>query len=193
MLNRFPHHTQQSTAHDGSTGRGDQPGINEQNTVRVMMYMFPRQFGLHNVFTSAVERPKTAQKFPDYTLREEEIANKFGKGGDAPSHILTRVPKRLRGSPTRLVERLQILHGRCSYSQLLRHHCPVCGVFLGRAKSQVWLTVFSGRTPSCGPQRDSRDQRQECVLVRRGPACQTKQAPSKDQGRSSQLRADQVF
>ncbi len=83
------------------------------------MYMFPRQFGLHNVFTSAVDKSKTAQKFQDYTLREQEIVNKFG--ADVPINI----PKRLRGSPKHLVERLQILHKRCSYSQLLQYYCPV--------------------------------------------------------------------
>jgi len=42
--------------------------------------MFPREFGLHNVFTSSVntkETKETKLEFQDYTLREEEIAEKF--------------------------------------------------------------------------------------------------------------------
>lgn len=89
-----------------------------------MMYIFPRQFGLHNVFTSTVDRQKTAQKFQDYTLREEEIAAKFPptKSGDKPA---IRVPKRLRGKTMELVRKLQVLHSRCSYAELLHYYCPV--------------------------------------------------------------------
>ncbi|CAD6892531.1 unnamed protein product [Tilletia caries] len=39
----------------------------------ILKYMFPRQFGLHNVFTSVVDRNLTTQAFPDYTMREAEI------------------------------------------------------------------------------------------------------------------------
>lgn len=89
-----------------------------------MMYIFPRQFGLHNVFTSIVDRSKTSQKLQDYTLREEEIKSHFqGPTSDGKKgHI--RIPKRLRGDAMRLVQRLQILHGRCSYKELLRYYCP---------------------------------------------------------------------
>ncbi|KAK6344067.1 hypothetical protein TWF696_007713 [Orbilia brochopaga] len=47
--------------------------------VHVLKYIFPRAFGLHNVFTSTVDRRDTAQKFKDYTLREEEIDLKIGR------------------------------------------------------------------------------------------------------------------
>lgn len=88
------------------------------------MYIFPRQFGLHNVFTSTVDRQQTAQKFQDYTLREEEIAAKFTapEAGKKPTR---HIPKRLRGKATHLVQRLQVLHTRCSYSEMLHHYCPV--------------------------------------------------------------------
>lgn len=43
------------------------------NRVHVLKYVFPRAFGLHNVFTSNVDRKYTIQSFQDYTLREEEI------------------------------------------------------------------------------------------------------------------------
>lgn len=100
------------------------PSSREINTLKVMMYMFPRQFGLHNVFTSQVDRTKTAQKFQDYTLREEEIPRLFRRKPGAGS-ALPKIPKRLRGEAKRLVERLQVLHSRCSYLELLNYHCPI--------------------------------------------------------------------
>ncbi|KAI1466722.1 uncharacterized protein F4812DRAFT_63172 [Daldinia caldariorum] len=96
---------------------------NEAHTLRVMMYIFPRQFGLHNVFTSKVNFKETAQRLKDYTLREEEIFEKFGRLNESSTRI--KIPKRLRGAATELVQKLQILHQRCSYSKLLQHHCPV--------------------------------------------------------------------
>jgi hypothetical protein len=81
-----------------------------------MMYIFPREFGLHNVFTSSIDRRETSQALKDYTLREDEI-KLLG-----PS---VKIPKRLRGKATKLIERLQINHGRCPYSELLRHYCPI--------------------------------------------------------------------
>ncbi|EMT62127.1 hypothetical protein FOC4_g10015208 [Fusarium odoratissimum] len=98
--------------------------IQRQGTINVMMYIFPRQFGLHNVFTSQVDPTITSQKFQDYTLREEEIAPYFRtKAGDTGSRM-PKIPKRLRGYTEELVKRLQVLHGRCSYIELLKHHCP---------------------------------------------------------------------
>ncbi|KAF9878997.1 putative telomerase reverse transcriptase [Colletotrichum karsti] len=90
---------------------------NDKNTLKVMMYIFPRQFDLHNVFTSKVDHLKTAQKLPDYTLREEEIA-KVAKDRQI------KTPKRLRGDVKRLVQQMQLFHSRCSYAELLRHYCP---------------------------------------------------------------------
>ncbi|TKA71880.1 hypothetical protein B0A55_06334 [Friedmanniomyces simplex] len=46
----------------------------DNETVQVTKYLFPRQFGLHNVFTSDVDPADTALQFKDYTLREKEIA-----------------------------------------------------------------------------------------------------------------------
>ena len=101
--------------------------------MHIMMYIFPRQFGLHNVFTSPVDRSQTTQRFQDYTLREEEIAKKFPpvapKSDDSSvakkntRHV--HVPKRLRGDALRLVRRLQVLHKRCAYTELLQYYCPV--------------------------------------------------------------------
>lgn len=96
---------------------------NQANTLRVMMYMFPRQFGLHNVFTSKVNFRETTQRLKDYTLREEEILDKFGRLNDPKTRV--QVPKRLRGIATELIRKLQVLHQRCSYLKLLQHYCAV--------------------------------------------------------------------
>ncbi|KAK6954528.1 hypothetical protein Daesc_004495 [Daldinia eschscholtzii] len=74
---------------------------NEAHTLRVMMYIFPRQFGLHNVFTSKVNFKETAQRLKDYTLREEEIFEKFGRLNESTNRI--KIPKRLRGTATELL------------------------------------------------------------------------------------------
>lgn len=125
-LNRFP---LSSSTENPPTPRGGKRDSSEppatDNTVRMMMYMFPRQFGLHNVFTSHVDSTQTAQKFQDYTLREEEILEKFRKKEGCINVLDVRVPKRLRGTPEHLVRRLQTLHARCSYVELLQHYCPV--------------------------------------------------------------------
>ncbi|OAA61230.1 telomerase reverse [Niveomyces insectorum RCEF 264] len=121
VLNRFPY--QHSAPKKPVLGR-DVASINKEHTVHIMMYMFPRQFGLHNVFTSVVDRTTTAQKFQDYTLREKEIVKAFGKRDRNGSGNKVPVPKRLRGLPMCLVEKLRILHSRCSYFELLQHYCP---------------------------------------------------------------------
>ncbi|KAL2259032.1 hypothetical protein VTK26DRAFT_7436 [Humicola hyalothermophila] len=116
VLNRFPYK-------DSPASDQNQP---DEGVVRIMMYIFPRQFGLHNVFTSTVDRRQTAQKFQDYTLREEEIAAKFPKVGTEEKPTF-RVPKRLRGTAVQLVRRLQVLHKRCAYVEMLQHYCPLPG------------------------------------------------------------------
>lgn len=94
-----------------------------------MMYLFPRQFGLHNVFTSVVNRRQTAQKVQDYALREEEIAAKCSLS-DPKKKPVKHVPRRLRGKTVDLVQRLQVLHSRCSYAEMLQHYCPVSAFLL---------------------------------------------------------------
>lgn len=87
-----------------------------------MMYIFPRQFGLHNVFTKNVDPRQTVQPFKDYTLREDEIKDKFAV--KAP-----KIPRRLRGKTIDLVRKLQVLHSGCAYKKLLEHYCPVSMIF----------------------------------------------------------------
>lgn len=121
-LNRLPH------SPEPPKGKDNGPSVesHDENCIRLMMYIFPRQFGLHNVFTSVVDRQQTTQKFQDYTLREDEIAKKFPKK-DKDDQPIKHIPKRLRGGPKQLVQRLQILHGRCSYASMLQHYCPIAG------------------------------------------------------------------
>lgn len=89
-----------------------------------MMHMFPRQFNLHNVFTSPTDANQTAQKFHDYTFREDEIKKSIKVTKRPTEKALPKLPKRLRGTTSELVRRLQILHSRCSYFELLRYYCP---------------------------------------------------------------------
>jgi telomerase reverse transcriptase len=96
-------------------------------TIHVMKYIFPRQFGLHNAFTSAVDLQDTSQLFKDYTLRESEISKQQTKRKYRPGQPALpadKIPRRLRGSCFRLVERIRKRHSRCSFRALLDHYCP---------------------------------------------------------------------
>ncbi|THW23772.1 hypothetical protein D6D23_05486 [Aureobasidium pullulans] len=84
----------------------------------MLKYIFPRQFGLHNVFTNDVDMKNSAQLFKDYTLREQEI-----KSGNK-SLKQRSLPKRLRGKCETLINQLRTRHERCAYSALLQYYCP---------------------------------------------------------------------
>ena len=104
------------------------------DTVHVMKYVFPKQFGLRNVFNSS----GNTFSMKDFTSREDEITkreiqqqakaqnskrsntHKQGNPGQSP-----RVPKRLRGKPVELVRLLQTRQRHCSYWQLLQYYCPL--------------------------------------------------------------------
>ncbi|KAI5194583.1 hypothetical protein E4T39_08604 [Aureobasidium subglaciale] len=90
----------------------------ENKNVHLLKYVFPRQFGLHNVFTYEIDLKNSAQPFKDYTLREQEIelANKRSKQRS--------IPKRLRGECESLIGQLSTRHKRCAYSALLHYYCP---------------------------------------------------------------------
>lgn len=116
VLNRYPYHERQNT----EIAEADDPDYRVEpvpNSLHVLMYMFPRQFGLHNVFTSALDTRETVQPFKDYTVREDEIQARLKK------EPRIKVPKRLRGEALRLVQKLQILHQRCPYDVLLKYYC----------------------------------------------------------------------
>jgi telomerase reverse transcriptase len=84
----------------------------------LLKYIFPRQFGLHNVFTYAIDMKNSAQPFKDYTLREQEIKAAHKKSKQRS------LPKRLRGECDTLVSHLHTRHQRCAYSALLQYYCP---------------------------------------------------------------------
>ena len=105
---------------------------NREHTIHVMKYIFPRQFGLHNVFTFTVDPKETVQPFKDYTLREQEITQRERQAmqkrdASAPNSVAVNqwLPRRLRGKTLDLVRKLQNLHSRCSYHELLQYYCPV--------------------------------------------------------------------
>ncbi|OJD24892.1 hypothetical protein ACJ73_03741 [Blastomyces percursus] len=104
---------------------------NRDHTLHIMKYIFPRQFGLHNVFTSSVNPKETSQPFKDYTLREEEISrcrnkrNRPPRAREIASETDEKVPKRLRGDLFVLIQKLQKRHQRCPYAELLRYYCPI--------------------------------------------------------------------
>jgi telomerase reverse transcriptase len=96
-------------------------------TIHVMKYIFPRQFDLHNAFTSSTDMRNTSHQLMDYTVREQEIAHVRTKRKyrpRKPALLGDRVPRRLRGKCFHLVERLRRRESRCSYRMLLDYHCP---------------------------------------------------------------------
>ncbi|KAI7675364.1 hypothetical protein KC318_g994, partial [Hortaea werneckii] len=102
--------------------------MSETQTLHLMKYVFPRQFGLHNAFTSSTNRQETSQPFVDYTCREKEIA--YGdcrQKGDQRQRqrVDLSLPKRLRGAVVDLVRRIGKRHRNCAYHALLEHYCPV--------------------------------------------------------------------
>ncbi|KAF4468417.1 telomerase reverse transcriptase, partial [Fusarium albosuccineum] len=92
-----------------------------------------------------VDTSKTAQKFQDYTLREEEIAPAFQPKTGQTAVQTPKIPKRLRGDAEQLVERLQVRHGRCSYIELLKYYCPC--VFDKPSRSRKPRTKKDAITP----------------------------------------------
>ncbi|KAH9844449.1 Telomerase ribonucleoprotein complex - RNA binding domain [Teratosphaeria destructans] len=102
-------------------------------TVHITKYIFPKQFELHNVFTSKVDPKDTAQPFMDYNNREYEIHRlekryQAKHGGELVSSFRSKpshLPRRLRGRIFELLRRLRHGQQRCPYHALLQHHCPL--------------------------------------------------------------------
>lgn len=78
------------------------------------MYIFPRQFGLRNVFVPTGDQKEQFVSH-GHAFREDEIFD-----GDGYS----KIPKRLRGQAVELAHSLRARHARCSYEELLKHYCP---------------------------------------------------------------------
>ncbi|KGO64785.1 Telomere reverse transcriptase [Penicillium italicum] len=104
-------------------------------TVHVMKYIFPRQFGLLNVFTLDSNGRNTMDYSKSFMFRESEIShleeekrlqrpppeNEFA---DCGGERTIKVPKRLRGITMELVRKLRNCNAKCSYGELLRYYCP---------------------------------------------------------------------
>lgn len=100
-----------------------------------MKYIFPRQFGLQNVFKPESDGRNSTFNLKPTLFREKEISqlehhkhlgrhqpgNEFEYGGCAVGS--PKVPKRLRGI-IEIVKKLRNRHGQCCYGKLLRHYCP---------------------------------------------------------------------
>ncbi|KAF7123031.1 hypothetical protein CNMCM5793_001207 [Aspergillus hiratsukae] len=149
-------------------------------TVHILKYIFPRQYGLHNVFTSVTDSRETVLPFKDYFSRENEIAeideqkrkrrqrigpgytNHFEKQSD-----FVEIPKRLRGKAVELVQQLQNRNRRCPYVKLLNYYCPTEDVGpwnLGPTNSQEGLTGEESRTASEQLITQPRDAQQHAAI-----------------------------
>ncbi|EKV10805.1 Telomerase reverse transcriptase, putative [Penicillium digitatum PHI26] len=124
-------------------------------TVHVMKYIFPRQFGLLNVFTLDSDGHNIMDDSKSFMFRESEIShleeekrrqrpqstNEFADA-DFGSERTIKVPKRLRGITIELVRKLRNRNAQCSYGELLRYYCPT------DITSIPWLESPQAQTPS---------------------------------------------
>jgi hypothetical protein len=78
--------------------------------------MFPKQFGLHSVFTHATDRRETTHAFKDYIDREAEIASAM-KDKDP------KVYRRMGPRVLPLIAKMQKLHKECAYHALMEYYC----------------------------------------------------------------------
>lgn len=88
------------------------------------MHIFPRQFGLQNVFTPSADRGEVPRPLHNFDVREKEIVAKYGDQNLQGKDFRVPIPKRLRGMPLDLVEKMRMLHRKCVYPALLNHYCP---------------------------------------------------------------------
>ncbi|KAF7718306.1 Uncharacterized protein PECH_001106 [Penicillium ucsense] len=100
----------------------------EAETCHVMKYMFPRQFGLQNVFDSGADSICTTSREQEISLYEQQqrrrTSFKEGVTNEVTESTNTKLPRRLRGKPLELVRRLRARHSACQYRKLLDHYCP---------------------------------------------------------------------
>ncbi|KAJ5782388.1 Telomere reverse transcriptase [Penicillium paradoxum] len=105
--------------------------------VHVMKYIFPRQFGLLNVFMPDSEDRNSTDEWKGFMFRENEISLLEDKvqgqrsqpqnkpaDADCGGQRNIKVPKRLRGNTTELVRKLRNRNAQCPYGELLRYYCP---------------------------------------------------------------------
>ncbi|KTW32040.1 telomerase reverse transcriptase [Pneumocystis jirovecii RU7] len=89
---------------------------NLSHSISLLVDIFPRQFHLHNVFTSIVDRKDTVQFLKDYTVK---VCSSFHAGNRRIS-----VPKRLRKF-LKILPVLQRRHKLCFYKIMLDYYCPI--------------------------------------------------------------------
>lgn len=72
-------------------------------------------------------------------MREDEIKVMRQRTVDPNGNCRPlKTPKRLRGEAFQMIRRLQTLHARCAYSELLLHYCPAAAdVPVGRSSRQT--------------------------------------------------------
>ena len=101
----------------------DPPVLGSADALLLLKYLFPLQFGLHNVFTSslAAKALKSSHSFPDYTSRKGELER---RKEDRPSSKAGEA-RRVKGTKVRaLVQELWARHGKCDYWKLRAICCP---------------------------------------------------------------------
>lgn len=119
--------------------------VNDRHqTIHIMKYIFPKQFGLHNVLSSDVDPKETAQPFKDYTLREQEVKRTLLD--DAVRY--SKIPRRLRGKCENMIGIMRRRHARCSYTSLLQHYCPIRTSESPKSTTALDGTVLSLATPA---------------------------------------------
>lgn len=107
----------------------------------VMMYIFPREYGLHNAFTSEVDRQVEAGPVRDYTYRDEEIAALMEKYMRKNENIPK--PKRLGDNVVELVKKFQKRHHQCSYDAMVKYCSPQSVSLFSLYKMKLALTFDS--------------------------------------------------
>ena len=103
-----------SFSHDTQQGAKSQASIyHERRTRHLAKYVFPRQYGLHNVFTGARDFETSTQPFRDYTVREVEIKALGAK----------RTPRAIR-PVLPVLAKILVRHDKLDYRALLDRCCP---------------------------------------------------------------------
>ncbi|KAJ5806303.1 uncharacterized protein N7503_003905 [Penicillium pulvis] len=144
-------------------------------TIHVMMYIFPRQFGLRNVFVPTGDQKEQFVSH-GHAFREDEIFD-----GDGCS----KIPKRLRGQAVELAHSFRARHARCSYEELLKHYCPteLIGPWKLEASVSPVKTRVSGNEPGSSIEGSLITQLQPASLKDIGPELGSKtMEPSKSSG-----------
>ncbi|KAJ1301223.1 hypothetical protein OPQ81_003632 [Rhizoctonia solani] len=94
------------------SSEGDEARVMEEAARHVAKYMFPLQYGLHNVFTCALHYWENGGRFRDYRDREAEIRERGS----------CKTPKRLK-SVLALIQGLIRRHRRFNYQRVCQAIC----------------------------------------------------------------------